>query len=192
MYCLKTLNVWKYLPPVFLQVLLCNFTILKKTKKAEHPSLFRLFQSNYQTKVCVCVCMFQQVQAAIKKKMKKKKSIDQGDGQSAAHAPQKSRPPALRAVTAAVEEDSEALEEKLEEMMEGRQRRNVEAELEEEPVDLLPIVDSVFGQVGFGSSEHIPVRVSVCMSCVSLGRILGLIECLAGELDGNPAPPVRI
>lgn len=109
--------------------------------------------------------MFQQVQAAIKKKMKKKKSIDQGDGQSAALLPQKSRPPALRAMTAAVEEDSEGLEEKLEEMMEGRQRRNEEAELEEEPVDLLPIVDSVFGQVGFGSSER------ACLTCLSLHEL---------------------
>ncbi|XP_037531201.1 calcium-binding protein 2 [Nematolebias whitei] len=95
-----------------------------------------------------------QVQAAIKKKMekKKKKGIEQGgvaaDGQSAAPLPQhrqKSRLPS-RPVTTEEAEDSEALEEKLEEMMEGRQRRNMEAEMEEEPVDLLPIVHSVFGQ----------------------------------------------
>lgn len=45
-------------------------------------------------------------------------------------------------------EDSEALEEQLEELMEGPRRREKEKEKEEEPVDLLPIVDSVFGQVG--------------------------------------------
>lgn len=47
-------------------------------------------------------------------------------------------------------EDAEALEEKLEELMEGPQRKEREREKEKEvePVDLLPIVDSVFGQVG--------------------------------------------
>lgn len=115
-----------------------------------------------------------QVQAAIKKKMEKRrrKSIEQGgvaaDGQSAAPLPQhrqKSRLP-TRPVTAEEAEDSEALEEKLEEMMEGRQRRNVEAESEEEPVDLLPIVHSVFGQVGqVISVYHHTKHTCVCV-CV--------------------------
>ncbi|XP_017283740.1 calcium-binding protein 2-like [Kryptolebias marmoratus] len=94
-----------------------------------------------------------QVQAAIKKKMekKKKRSLEQGgvagDAQSAAGPPPPQR--GQRARPAPRAEDSAALEEKLEEMMEGRQRRGAEAEAaaeEEEPVDLLPMVHSVFGQ----------------------------------------------
>ncbi|AWP12039.1 putative zinc-binding protein A33-like [Scophthalmus maximus] len=45
-------------------------------------------------------------------------------------------------MTTAATKDGEMLEE----MMEGRQRREKEKEEEAEPVDLLPIVDSVFGQ----------------------------------------------
>lgn len=45
-------------------------------------------------------------------------------------------------------EDRESLDEKLEEMMEGTQRGEKEKEKEVEEVDLLPIVDSVYGQVG--------------------------------------------
>ncbi|KAF7228267.1 calcium-binding protein 2 isoform X1 [Nothobranchius furzeri] len=94
-----------------------------------------------------------QVQAAIKKKMEKKKkqSIDQGvpggDTQSVA-SQQRPKPKQLpkTATETKAAEDSEDLEEKLEEMMEGSQRRNVEKEEEEEPLDLLPMVHSVFGQ----------------------------------------------
>lgn len=54
-------------------------------------------------------------------------------------------------------EDRESLEEKLEEMMEGPQRGEKEKEKEVEPVNLLPIVDSVYGQVG-------PICCSMCDS----------------------------
>lgn len=92
---------------------------------------------------------FPQVQAAIKKKVEKqkKRTNDQGGGGGDAQAAarnQKSKLPPMTAAEAG--EDSEALEEQLEELMEGPRRR--EKEKEEEPVDLLPIVDSVFGQVG--------------------------------------------
>lgn len=92
---------------------------------------------------------FPQVQAAIKKKVEKqkKRTNDQGRGGGDAQAAarnQKSKLPPMTAAEAG--EDSEALEEQLEELMEGPRRR--EKEKEEEPVDLLPIVDSVFGQVG--------------------------------------------
>uniref|UniRef100_A0AAX7UN52 EF-hand domain-containing protein n=1 Tax=Astatotilapia calliptera TaxID=8154 RepID=A0AAX7UN52_ASTCA len=88
-----------------------------------------------------------QVQAAIKKKVEKqkKRTNDQGGGGGDAQAAarnQKSKLPPMTAAEAG--EDSEALEEQLEELMEGPRRR--EKEKEEEPVDLLPIVDSVFGQ----------------------------------------------
>lgn len=56
-------------------------------------------------------------------------------------------------------EDRQLLEETLEEMMQGPQRRKREKE-EAEPADLLPIVDSVFGQVG-----AICICVCVCV-CV--------------------------
>ncbi|KAM8732616.1 calcium-binding protein 2 isoform 1-T1 [Acanthopagrus schlegelii] len=92
-----------------------------------------------------------QVQAAIKKKMEKQKKRASGQGDSLGipsatpQPPRHQRPgPALQA-TAAVPEDTESLEETLEEMMDGPQRREREME-EVEPVDLLPIVDSVFGQ----------------------------------------------
>ncbi|XP_054890078.1 calcium-binding protein 2 isoform X1 [Poeciliopsis prolifica] len=92
-----------------------------------------------------------QVQAAIKRKMErqKRRSIEQGmlvaEGQGATHMPpqrQRSRQPPQ--TTAA--EDSEALEEQLEEMLEGRRRTSEEKEAEEDSADLLPIVNSVFGQ----------------------------------------------
>ncbi|GLD67372.1 calcium-binding protein 2-like protein, partial [Lates japonicus] len=102
------------------------------------------------------------VQAAIKKKVEKqkKRSNEQGGGggdtQTAAPQPPRQQKSAqipqamtaaVAAAAAAAAEDTEALEEKLEEMMEGPQRREKEKEKEEaEPVDLLPIVDSVFGQ----------------------------------------------
>lgn len=93
------------------------------------------------------------MQAAIKKKVEKqkKKTNEQGGGaadiqtatsQSARHQKSAQIP---RVMT---EEDRESLDEKLEELMEGPHRREKEKEEEEEPVDLLPIVDSVFGQVG--------------------------------------------
>ncbi|MED6266562.1 Calcium-binding protein 1 [Characodon lateralis] len=95
-----------------------------------------------------------QVQAAIKRKMErqKRRSIEQGmlvaEGQGMTHLPpqcQKSRQ-LPRTMTAEAAEDSEALEEQLEEMLEGPHRGNKEKEAEEEPADLLPIVNSVFGQ----------------------------------------------
>uniref|UniRef100_A0A3Q2DF79 Calcium binding protein 2b n=1 Tax=Cyprinodon variegatus TaxID=28743 RepID=A0A3Q2DF79_CYPVA len=95
-----------------------------------------------------------QVQAAIKRKMErqKRRSIEQGmvaaEGQGMIHVPpqrQRSRqPPPMTMADEA--EDSEALEEQLEEMLEGPHRSNGENEVEDEPADLLPIVNSVFGQ----------------------------------------------
>lgn len=105
-----------------------------------------------------------QVQAAIKKKMEKQKKRASGQGEglgipsATPQPPRHQRPgPALQA-SAAVPEDRESLEETLEEMMDGPQRREREME-EVEPVDLLPIVDSVFGQVG---GKCCCVRVCVC------------------------------
>lgn len=95
------------------------------------------------------------MQAAIKRKMErqKRRSIEQGmvaaEGQGMIHVPpqrQRSRqPPPMTMADEA--EDSEALEEQLEEMLEGPHRSNGENEVEDEPADLLPIVNSVFGQV---------------------------------------------
>lgn len=117
-----------------------------------------------------------QVQAAIKKNVERqrKRSIEfgkAGDIQFPTPQPQSRRKSIQLAqmATDEVAEDSEALEkleEKLEEqleeqlevMLEGPQRRNVEKEKEAEPVDLLPIVDSMFGQVGLES-----IFFSVCM-----------------------------
>lgn len=53
-------------------------------------------------------------------------------------------------------EDTKALEEQLEEMLEGRHRGSEEKEAEEDPADLLPIVNSVFGQVG------LEIGISMC------------------------------
>ncbi|KAM6999794.1 calcium-binding protein 2 isoform 1-T1 [Tautogolabrus adspersus] len=92
-----------------------------------------------------------QVQAAIKKKVEKQKrrSIDQGtaDVQITSPFPPHLQRPAMMAAEAEAEgaEESEELERTLEEMMEGPPRRENDKE-EAEPVDLLPIVDSVFGQ----------------------------------------------
>lgn len=116
---------------------------------------------------------FPQVQAAIKKKVEKqkKRTNDQGGGgggggdAQAAARNQKSKLPPMTAAEAG--EDSEALEEQLEELMEGPRRREKEKEKEEEPVDLLPIVDSVFGQVGVcvwsSSVSYSAVDVYVCV-----------------------------
>ncbi|XP_023272529.1 calcium-binding protein 2-like isoform X1 [Seriola lalandi dorsalis] len=99
-----------------------------------------------------------QVQAAIKRKMEKQRrrtNEQGGGGGGSGDAQTASTQPPLRhqrssqipqTMTAAAAEDREMLEEKLEEMMEGPQRREREKEKEGEPVDLLPIVDSVFGQ----------------------------------------------
>ncbi|KAI3351725.1 hypothetical protein L3Q82_020561, partial [Scortum barcoo] len=92
------------------------------------------------------------VQAAIKKKLEKQKKRTNEQGGSTADiqtiTPQPSRqqkPGQGPQTTPVATESKEALEEVLEEMMEGPQRREREQE-EVEPVDLLPIVDSVFGQ----------------------------------------------
>ncbi|XP_061582278.1 calcium-binding protein 2 isoform X1 [Cololabis saira] len=101
-----------------------------------------------------------QVQAAIKKKVERerRRSIEQGrlaadiqnmtpqpqNRQRSKQLPQTGTAEAAEAPEAA--EDREALEEKLEEMMEGSQRTHMEQEKEANPADLLPIVDSVFGQ----------------------------------------------
>ncbi|XP_075959457.1 calcium-binding protein 2-like isoform X1 [Anarhichas minor] len=96
-----------------------------------------------------------QVQAAIKKKLEKQKKRSNGQGggdgdpQTATPQPPRHRKssqfPRMMAAAAAAE-DSETLEEELDEMMERPQRGEREKEEEGEPVDLLPIVDSVFGQ----------------------------------------------
>ncbi|XP_056237983.1 calcium-binding protein 2-like [Seriola aureovittata] len=95
-----------------------------------------------------------QVQAAIKRKMEKQRrrtNEQGGGGGGSGDAQTASTQPPLRhqrssqipqTMTAAAAEDREMLEE----MMEGPQRREREKEKEGEPVDLLPIVDSVFGQ----------------------------------------------
>ncbi|KAM9356835.1 calcium-binding protein 2-like [Symphorus nematophorus] len=92
-----------------------------------------------------------QVQAAIKKKLEKQKkqarTNELGDIQTATpQPPRHQKPGQTLQATAAAAEDRESLEEVLEEMMEGPQRRDREKQEEVEPVDLLPIVTSVFGQ----------------------------------------------
>ncbi|KAM9741689.1 calcium-binding protein 2 isoform 1-T1 [Menidia menidia] len=93
-----------------------------------------------------------QVQAAIKKKMEKQRMRNNeqgaGVGDPQPQVRQRSRQFPQRAAAEAAEaaEDSETLEDTLEEMMEGPQRRDGEKEKDAEPADLLPIVDSVFGQ----------------------------------------------
>ncbi|KAM8848102.1 calcium-binding protein 2-like [Synchiropus picturatus] len=91
-----------------------------------------------------------QVQAAIKKKVEKqkKRSNDQGGGAGDVQLVRAQSPPRQRSrqkVQQPTAVDQRELEEKLEQMMEGPHRREKETE-KEEPVDLLPIVDSVFGQ----------------------------------------------
>ncbi|XP_058504964.1 calcium-binding protein 2-like [Solea solea] len=94
-----------------------------------------------------------QVQAAIKKKVEKQKKQANKQGGKNGNAPaatqnhKSSRIAKMMAMAEPEdrEELKEELEEKLEQMMEGRQRRE-EKEEEAEPIDLLPIVDSVFGQ----------------------------------------------
>lgn len=95
------------------------------------------------------------MQAAIKKKVEKQRKrisergVLDGDIQTVpAHAPQHQKTAqALQEVETAAEMDRKFLEETLEEMMQGPQMKQRDQE-EGEPVNLLPIVDSVFGQVG--------------------------------------------
>ncbi|XP_077388277.1 calcium-binding protein 2 isoform X1 [Festucalex cinctus] len=94
-----------------------------------------------------------QVQAAIKKKVEKqrKRTSEQGGGITAeiqVAAPQLGHNHRSVHLAKTASENGRTLEERLEDMMEGAQRKDgVREEVEElEPVDLLPIVDSVFGQ----------------------------------------------
>lgn len=102
-----------------------------------------------------------QVRAAIKKKVEKQRrrteepALGSADIQVAPYQPHRQHkpgqtsqllPPPPPSVTSDTE-DQISLAEKLEEMMQGPQRREKEVE-RAAPVDLLPIVDSVFGQVG--------------------------------------------
>lgn len=102
-----------------------------------------------------------------------------GDPESAAAQPPRHQKPRQLLEAA---EDSEELDEKLVEMMEGPQRGEKEKDLEKEeaePVDLLPIVDSVFGQVGMCEPSVCPCIRNVC---VLLHQVLWLIECLTEGL----------
>ncbi|XP_034739061.1 calcium-binding protein 2 isoform X3 [Etheostoma cragini] len=94
-----------------------------------------------------------QVQAAIKKKMEKqKKRTNEQRGSVGEVKTATPQPPRRQKfgqfpqATAAAAEDRKTLEEELEEMMEGPQGVERQEEEDGEPVDLLPIVDSVFGQ----------------------------------------------
>jgi len=97
------------------------------------------------------------VQAAIKKKLEKQKKRSSGQAGGvgviqSAQPPRHHKPAQFPQMTAAFE-DRESLEEELEDMMEGPQRGEREEEEEEEgeegePADLLPIMNSMFGQVG--------------------------------------------
>lgn len=102
-----------------------------------------------------------QVRAAIKKKVEKQRRrtgeplLGPADIQVAPHQPHRQHKAGQNSqlllqvapsATAAAE-DQRSLEEALEEMMQGPHRGEKEAE-RSESVDLLPIVDSVFGQVG--------------------------------------------
>ncbi|XP_057706675.1 calcium-binding protein 2-like isoform X2 [Corythoichthys intestinalis] len=94
-----------------------------------------------------------QVQAAIKKKVEKrrKRANEQGGGITAdiqVAALQLGHHQRGVHITKTASENEQTLEERLEEMMEGtRKKDSIKEEVEElEPVNLLPIVDSVFGQ----------------------------------------------
>lgn len=127
------------------------------------------------------------MQAAIKKKVEKQRkrtndpAVGSGDIQMA--------PPQLHrhhrpGQTPQVAEDQRTLEETLEEMMQGPQRREREAE-KGEPVDLLPIVDSVFGQVGVAVSTS--GRVDGCH-----GLVCVLCVCVVMSRHHlGPKPPVQ-
>lgn len=112
-----------------------------------------------------------QVRAAIKKKVEKQRrrtgepALGSADIQVAPYQPHRQHKAGqnsqLLPLSAASDtEDQKSLQETLEEMMQGPQRREKEVE-RAEPVDLLPIVDSVFGQVGAAKW-----RVVLC-ACVS-------------------------
>lgn len=112
-----------------------------------------------------------QVRAAIKKKVEKQRrrtgepALGSADIQVAPYQPHRQHKAGqnsllLPPLAASDTEDQKSLEETLEEMMQGPQSRE---EVERaEPVDLLPIVDSVFGQVGAAAW-----RVVLCV-CVSV------------------------
>lgn len=111
------------------------------------------------------------VRAAIKKKVEKQRRragdpvLDSADIQVAPHQPHRQLKTSqnsqllLPPSAASDSEDQKSLEETLEEMMQGPQRREKEVE-RAEPVDLLPIVDSVFGQVGAAAG---PVVLCACL-----------------------------
>ncbi|XP_029917891.1 calcium-binding protein 2 isoform X1 [Myripristis murdjan] len=100
-----------------------------------------------------------QVQAAIKRKVEKQKKrtndqaagVQSGDVKAGGPRPPRQQRAAQNAHKVSAE-DRKELEETLEEMMEGTQLKEKEREKEkekqeeEQDVDLLPIVDSVFGQ----------------------------------------------
>ena len=102
------------------------------------------------------------MQATIKRKVERQRRRTNEQGEGAGDI-QMATPQAPQQATLAAAEDGEVLEETLEEMMQRPQRREREKE-EAEPVDLLPIVDSVFGQVGVFMSicECVCVCVYVC------------------------------
>ncbi|KAK2849098.1 hypothetical protein Q5P01_008932 [Channa striata] len=102
-----------------------------------------------------------QVQAAIKKKVEKqkKKTNEQGGGagdiQTATTQPARLQKSAQMTTA----EDRASLDERLDEMLEGPHRREKEKENEEEPVDLLPIVDSVYGQSAYSLPSFLPATL---------------------------------
>ncbi|KAK7919010.1 hypothetical protein WMY93_010294 [Mugilogobius chulae] len=88
-----------------------------------------------------------QVQAAIKKKVEKQKKRGNGQGKTSGEVPTSQAPRRKKVVRPnPTIEEAHKLEQKLEELMEGPHRKEQEPEKEAEPVDLLPIVTSVFGQ----------------------------------------------
>lgn len=95
-----------------------------------------------------------QVQASIKKKVEKQRmrTDEQGGGITADIQVSTAQPEHHHRgvhLLKTASENGRTLEQRLEQMMEGGQRKvSVREQVEElEPVDLLPIVDSVFGQV---------------------------------------------
>lgn len=132
-----------------------------------------------------------QVQAAIKKKVEKQKKRSSEPGAAAgdahAHAPQPGRHPrAAHLPQTMTAEDRESLEERLQEMMEGPHRRDKEGEgEEEEPVDLMPIVDSVFGQVGPGCCSRGSMSGRRPCACVRVCVCLCVYSCAVAS--GSPA-----
>lgn len=117
-------------------------------------------------------CPPPQVQAAIKKKVEKQRKriseqevADEDIQTVPTHITHHQRVSQDLQVETAAERDRIFLEETLEEMMQGPQRKQRGQE-EAEPVNLLPIVDSVFGQV-----RGVCARVCVCLcSCIKFSR----------------------